>query len=196
MFCLRCGQEVPASAAFCASCGQPTQQPVAQAASYAPPPPPVQQASAAAYGSARQDLKGVSGGLLFFCLAFTILWPLWTFSQYAMYNFVIFRHLTLLGSLSLLRVALGIVVGIVLWTRSPAAIMLLRIYFAVAGVLTLWSIYNWVQLVARFHNNVSFPFVQSFVFGFIPSLVFLVAGIIYFATSERVRATYGSKLFG
>ena len=195
MFCLRCGLEVPAAAAFCASCGQPTQQPVAQASGYAPPPPPVQQASAAAYGSARQDLKGVSGGLLFFCLAFTILWPLWTFSQYAMYNFVIFRHFTLLGSLSLLRVALGIVVGIVLWTRSSAAILLVRIYFAVAGGLTLWGIYNWVQLVARFHNNMSFPFIQSFLFGFIPSLVFLLAGIIYFATSERVQATYGSKLF-
>src|SRR5258708_40150471 len=158
MFWLRCGQEVPAAAAFCASCGQPTQQPVAQASGYAPPSP-VQQASAAAYGSARQDLKDVSGGLLFFCLAFTILWPLWTFSQYAMYNFVIFRHFTLLGSLSLLRVALGIVVGIVLWTRSSAAILLVRIYFAVAGGLTFLWLFNWVQLLARFLNNMSFPLI-------------------------------------
>ncbi len=196
MFCMRCGQEVPESAAFCANCGQPAQQPVVPAAGYAPPPPqPIQQAGVAPYPSAGRELQGVSGALLFFCVAFTILWPLWTISQYAIYHFAIFRHLTALSSLGLLRLALSIVVGVVLWTRSPAAIMVLRIYFAIAGLVTLWALVNWVQILARFHNNISFTFLQSFIFGFVPYVAFLIIGIIYFATSERVRATYGSKLF-
>ena len=196
MFCMRCGQEVPESAAFCANCGQAVQQPVAAPATYAPPPPPTPQPSVVAYGAPRQQSKRVSGALLFFCVAFTILFPVWTLGQYAVYNFAIFRHLTPLTSLSLLRLVFGIVVGIMLWTLAPAALMLVRIYFAVSGMLTLWGIYSWVQFFARYHNNSSFVYIQPLVFGFLPHVAFLMIGIIYFATSERVRATYGSKLFG
>jgi Protein of unknown function (DUF2569) len=51
---------------------------------------------------------------------------------------------------------------------------------------------NWVQIFLRVHFN---PFtMNSFIVGLGSSLAFLVSGVLYFSMSERVRATYGSKL--
>jgi hypothetical protein len=193
MFCMRCGRELPDTAAFCAACGQPAKQTVAPPPAYtaAPaPPPPVAGVSAYAPAPA---LKGVGGALLFFCICFTVLWPFWTLIQYGMTGFSIFSRFTPFALFAPVRVVFGIVVGVVLWTGQAAAIMLLRIYFAFAALLTLWSLFNVIQFALRYHGGLWY--MRSLVTGLAPSIVFLVAGIIYFSVSERVRATYGSKLF-
>jgi hypothetical protein len=136
-------------------------------------------------------LRGVGGWLLFFCIGFTILWPLWTLSQYGLSRFV-FRGLP--GAAALLRLGLGIAVGVVLWMGKPAAMTLLRIYFVLSGLLLLWTFVNWGRFFMRF-PNFSPRVLQPLVTGLGLSIVLLVAGVLYFSRSERVRATYGSTLF-
>lgn len=147
----------------------------------APPPPP-----AAPAGS----LRGVGGWLLFFCIGFTILWPLWTLSQLALSRFG-FRGLP--GTAALLRLLLGVVTGVVLWMGKPAAMTLLRIYFAMTGVLLLWTFVNWGRFFMRY-PGFSSSLLQPLVTGLGLSIVLFIVGILYFSRSERVRATYGSNL--
>ena len=190
MFCARCGQEIPDKTQICPACGgaapveaylTPAAQPAAGAI---PPPPPPPAASA-------ESLHGVGGWLLFFCIGFTILWPLWTLSQLALSRFV-FRGLP--GTAAFIRLLLGITVGVVLWMGKPAAMMLLRIYFAMTGVLLLWSFVNWGRFFMHY-PGFSSSLLQPLVTGLGLSIVLFIAGILYFSRSERVRATYGSQLF-
>ena len=188
MFCARCGQEIPDKSQICPVCGGAAKveaylAPAAQPAAAVAPPPPAGVPAAA--------LRGVGGWLLFFCIGFTILWPLWTLSQYSLSRFA-FRGLP--GAAGLLRLVLGIAVGVVLWMGKPAAMMLLRVYFALSGLLLLWSVVNWVRLLARF-PDFSPRLLQPLVTGLGLSIVLFVSGILYFSRSQRVRATYGSNLF-
>lgn len=189
MFCMRCGQQVPDIASFCANCGQPANQPVTTATGYEVTPP------AGAYAAAPSNLKGVSGWLVLFCIGFTILWPFWTLLLYAVNRFSILYHFTPLALLTPIRIVFGIVVGIMLWTGKPAALIALRIYLALAGVLTLWNIVSWVQIAMRFPRYFESASAIMSLFTLVMSVVFLVSTILYFAMSKRVQATYGSKLF-
>ncbi|HJX84202.1 MAG TPA: zinc-ribbon domain-containing protein [Candidatus Angelobacter sp.] len=189
MFCMRCGQQVPETASFCADCGQPANQPVAPAAGYGGPPP------ASAYTAAPSNLRGVSGWLVVFCVGFTILWPIWTLLQYALSGLSILHHFIPLALLGPIRIAFGIVVGIMLWAGKPVALMVLRIYLALTGLLMLWSIVTWVQIIMRFPRYFESPSSISSLLTLALNLVFLVSTIAYFAMSKRVQATYGSKLF-
>jgi hypothetical protein len=192
MFCMRCGQDLPQAAEFCPSCGQSTKQPVTPAASGSVAPPPIQQAAVASPEAGQENLRGVGGWLLFFCIGFTVLWPLWVLGQYAVHR-IVFRAF---GSLGLLRMLFGIVVGVFLWMEKPAAIMLLRIYFLLAVVLALWSIYNWGMFLMRYPGGfTSFGTLSSLLTGFALPLALLAFGIVYFSTSKRVRATYGENLW-
>src|SRR5215831_14822433 len=191
MFCARCGQQVPEALGMCPVCGLQVNAPAGTAP--VPPPPavaPVQagiQPPPPLYAPAAPS--GVGGWLLFFCISFTILWPLWQLSQYALYHFTFRGPVAWLGPL---RLVFGIVVGVVLWTGKPVAMQFLRIYFIFAGALTLWGLLNWLRVIVRVHYN---PLLSaSFILGLGSSIAFLVCGVIYFTMSERVRATYGSKL--
>jgi hypothetical protein len=192
MFCARCGQQIPEALGLCPVCGQQVNATASPAPSSTQPvavalaptgiqPPPVPYA---AHGP-----SGVGGWLLFFCISFTILWPLWQLSQYVLYHFAFRGPIWWLGPL---RLVFGIVVGAVLWTGKPAAMPLLRIYYVFAGALTLWTLLNWLRLVMRADIHLGFPI--SFITITGSSIAFLISGVLYFATSERVRATYGSKL--
>jgi hypothetical protein len=190
MFCARCGQEIPDKTQICPACGgaasveaylTPVAQPTAGAIPAPLPPPAVPAGS----------VHGVGGWLLFFCIGFTILWPLWTLSQYALSHFV-FRGLP--GAAALIRLLLGITTGVVLWMGKPAAITLLRIYFALTAILLLWIFVNWGRFFMRY-NGFSSGVLQRLVMGLGLSIVLFVAGLLYFSRSERVRATYGSNLF-
>jgi hypothetical protein len=192
MFCARCGQQLPDGAQFCASCGQP----VSLASQPAPPPPAPIQAGAApapqfapSYAASYAP-QGVGGALLFFCICFTILWPLWVLTQYAFFRF----RLTPLSVIGLVRLAFGVFVGIMLWTRQSSAMVLLRIHLAVTAAFTAYNLFNLLLIVARFHYS---PAVAWRVFSSTAvTIIFLLSVILYFSASERVRATYGSKLFG
>ena len=202
MFCMRCGQEVPTAAEFCPACGQSTKLPEprpAQATNYGaiPPPPPAQQAGypTPPYRAAPSSLKGVAGLLLVFCIFLTIIWPVWTLSQYAIRPGM-FRTsmLRAISGITLLRMAYGIAVGISLWAASRAAIMLLRIYFIVSVALMAWSIVSFSALMMRYSGGLHAPTLISWLMAVLPYTLFLVLGIVYFAKSERVRATYGENL--
>jgi hypothetical protein len=191
MFCARCGQQLPDSAQFCASCGQP----VNLASQPAPPPAPFQTGAAPAPQFAPPYVasyapQGVGGALLFFCICFTVLWPLWVLSQYALFRF----RLTPLSIIGLVRLAFGLLAGIMLWTRQSSAMLLLRIHLGVTGAFTIYSLFNLLLIMTRFHYS---PLVAWRVFSSIGvTIIFLLSATVYFSVSERVRATYGSKLFG
>lgn len=96
--------------------------------------------------------------------------------------------------IGLLRLAFGVLVGIMLWTRQSAAMVLLRIHLALFALFTAYALVNMLRLMVRYRFS---PFTTLQVFLSLGiSIVFLVSMIIYFSASERVRATYGSKLFG
>jgi hypothetical protein len=196
MFCMRCGQEVPTAAEFCPACGQSTKLPepqAAQATNYGavPPPPQAQQPGypPASYGAAPSNLKGVGGLLLVFCIFLTIVWPLWTLTQFVLRPGM-FRAINALG---LLRMAFGIAVGVSLWMQSRSAILLLRIYFVIAVVLTAWGMVSFATLMMRYSTWRFLMFAQ-WLTAVLPYMLFLVLGIVYFTKSERVRATYGENL--
>ncbi len=128
--------------------------------------------------------------MLFFCICFTILWPIWNLSQYARFHL----RLNALNIIGLVRLAFGVLVGIMLWTRQSGAMALLRIHLAVFVVFVAYSLLNILQLLVRYQFS---PLAALQVFLSLGiSVVFLLSAVIYFSASERVRATYGSKLFG
>lgn len=122
---------------------------------------------------------------------FSIVWPLWVIPQYFRFRFV----LSLLVAIGLMRLVLGIATGILLWMANPLGMIFLRVYFALASVLSVISLFRLFQFVGRYHNS-AILFSSSVLMVTGSSLVFLAAGVLYFSISERVRATYGSKLFG
>ena len=134
--------------------------------------------------------KGVGGALLFFCISFTILLPLWFLSQYARFQF----RMGAPGVIGLVRLAFGVLVGIMLWTRQSAAMVLLRIHLAVTALFTAYNLITVLLFVVPY----SYPRLATLpiFLSIAASLVFLLSAIVYFSVSERVRATYGSKLFG
>lgn len=72
--------------------------------------------------------------------------------------------------------------------------LLLRIYLATTAAFTIYNLFSLLMIITRFH----YPLLVAWrVYGtYAVSIIFLLSAIIYFSTSERVRATYGSKLFG
>jgi hypothetical protein len=193
-FCARCGQQLPDATETCLFCGKPANwvwQPAI------PPPAPSHPASAspalAFYppsATAAYTPPKVGGALLFFCICFTILWPLWILSETVRTHF----YLGPFGILSLARLAFMVVVGVALWMRHPAAMVLLRIHLVVGSLLTAYSVFSVLSFVlSREFVPVSFwPALSTIGL----SVALLVSGAIYFSLSERVRSTYGSKLFG
>ena len=142
----------------------------------------------------RPDLNGVGGWLLFFCIALTVLWPIWILGnyavQYAMYkrSLISVRPLVVLGWVKL---ALGMAVGIVLWVRNSSAMSWLRIYYGLSTILFLFSTYSWVLIIIRYPGA---GMMLSLLYAYLPSTAFFLAGVLYFSFSQRVRATYGGNL--
>lgn len=189
MFCARCGQQVPQASQACPFCGQP----VDWAWQTSPPPPAPAAATGVRYAPPApraHAAQGVGGALLFFCIAFTILWPLWVLSQYARLNF----RISPLGVIGLVRIAFGVLVGIMLWTRQSASMILLRIHLATGAAFAAYNLLNVLQFLFRYQFS---PLVAWRVFSSLGvTLIFFLSSVVYFSVSERVRATYGSKLFG
>lgn len=99
-----------------------------------------------------------------------------------------------LAVIGLLRLVFGVLVGIMLWTRQSAAMLLLRIHLGVTALFTAYNLIATLLFIMRYQFS---PFAAWRVFSsFAVSLIYLGSAILYFSVSERVRATYGSKLFG
>jgi hypothetical protein len=89
------------------------------------------------------------------------------------------------------RIAYGMVVGILLWTRRPISLLLLKVYFIIiAAQLLLYSM-DMVAFSLRRHSSI-------FLAPAFPALA-IGAGITllwfaYFRKSVRVRNTFGANL--
>jgi hypothetical protein len=173
MFCANCGQQIAEGSETCPLCRRqaniPWQPPPASSpmAGATPAPIPYQTVPYVGYGP-----RGVGGWLLFFCICFTILWPLLNLSQYVLYRRF---GLNLFTVVALVRLAFGVLVGVVLWMQKPVAMVLLRIYFALGAVSILWSLYALIQ-AAHYYNAPLSLLLGTWLVRLVPSLVFLVSG--------------------
>jgi hypothetical protein len=132
------------------------------------------------------ELKGVFGWLLFFCVILTVLAPLLTVAGHSSGSLPV-------DLFSWAKVVFGAFVGINLWSQSPDALKLLRIYFVVAlvfGVLRLVSfvVLSFTEKTEGFYA----AFAESTTS--LVSLVVLGLWFAYFHYSKRVKSTYGSNL--
>jgi len=204
--CPTCGQAATGAERFCTNCGADLTKPAAAVAPtiVAPAPgttttaaaapaaapdvlPP--SASAPALASAPQpvttELRGVGGWLLIFCIWLTVVDSLFTLPALEY-----LRHgpLNWMLALSLALTAYGVFTGIQLWRARPAALMLLRVYFGLVLLETLFTI--GLMFYGTYLMHVS---IWS-IFAWIRVAAFLVGWITYFRVSQRVRNTYGSNL--
>lgn len=122
-----------------------------------------------------------------FCLGITMASPLLVFAQIANqpqgpnpYNLV-----------DIVRVLYGIIVGIMLWTRRPLALMLLRIYFVVVLLTIVLVVLVFFAAALRTKNTF---FLGRGIGSVLPLVIYSAIWFSYFRTSERVRNTYGATL--
>lgn len=196
MFCARCGQQIAEGTQVCPYCGQP---PVIAWKSVAAEPAPAAPTydSAASYAVSAPGPRGVQGWLLFFCVFMTILQPAWLLSFFGLARLperYFFRALFIRPEflLGLLRVLFGIVTGALVWAEHRSAMAFVRIYYAWGVGIMLISLLSWAQVYFRSHETRSAVTLTSSA----GPLASLVAGILYFSLSQRVRNTLGSNLFG
>lgn len=183
MFCARCGEQIPDASQICPLCGR-------EASLQVDPPAPLPTASYPRSTALTHPViigpRGVGGWLLFFCVSLTILAPL----NILMRASAGWR-LTSPYLLSDLGVLYGMVVGAALWLTRPISLMLLRIYFMIAGATAVLSVLNLVSAALRAHK--SFFLLPTFTPTF-SAVGFLLLWFAYFRKSARVRNTYGSNL--
>jgi hypothetical protein len=185
MFCASCGSNIGPSTPFCPFCGAKLRQSAAAAGRLSLSSPEGIYAI-----SPQEDLAGVWGWLLFFCVILTVIRPL----LLAIDGFGGPWYLILLEWLG---AVFGVVVGISLWSRAEYALKLLRFYFGVAfafGLLGL--IASAIAFVIQGLKTETSGFVGS-MGGFLLALArltILALWFIYFRTSQRVKSTYGANL--
>lgn len=191
MFCARCGQQIPDTSELCPLCGReanlvlvPQPAPAASAQpQFALPSLPIVQGP-----------SGVGGWLLFYCISLTILAPLSLTPLYIRYSFA-HRYVYILRNIEALfdiaRIMYGFIVGIMLWTRRPVALALLKVYFVVVTAQTLLFMLEAVNLSLRIHSLV---FLSSRFSLLMASAVITLLWFFYFRKSVRVKNTYGANL--
>jgi hypothetical protein len=183
VFCARCGEQIPDASETCPLCGR-------EASIHIDPPAPLPPV---AYPRATAQIlpavigpSGVRGWLLFYCIFLTILGPLVAVMELpddrSLLTNYIFEHFSMLY---------GMVVGGVLWMQRPIGLLLLRIYYMIAGVFVLLRILNAALAAMRTHQSIflmpDFATVLQFT-------GFTLVWIAYFRRSARVRNTYGANL--
>jgi len=186
LFCTRCGQQIPDATEICPLCGR-------EASLRLDPPPPAPVTAPqfhlpAPLAPIVHGPNGVKGWLLVYCLTLTMLGP-----AFVVINFSAepSRFTNPSGLMETIRIAYGMVVGILLWTRRPISLLLLKVYFIIiAAQFALFSL-DMVALSLRQHSSV-------FLAPTFPALA-IGAGITllwfaYFRKSVRVRNTFGANL--
>jgi hypothetical protein len=205
MHCSNCGQARQGAERFCANCGTDLMKAPAQAApvpqsgivtpqaAVQAAPPAVFQAAAAPVvfpatpaAPAAEDLTGVGGWLLLFCIILTIFDPLWSLRLIPVLRYGLTVNPILFVSFGL--TAYGVFTGIMLWTRNPSALTCLRVYFALVVVVALAGVFTYFRAirVAGFSFQMAIALLRV--------AAFLGIWVSYFRVSKRVRATYGANL--
>ena len=187
MFCARCGGQIPDISEMCPLCGR-------EATLNLPPPPPLPAAAAAPAPAQirwpddsqqfrapvrRPDLEGIGGWLLFFCVSMTVLTPLFILARVGGSGFEVTTIIDLSFS------AFGLFVGIMVWTVSAHAFLLLWIYFGLSAALQVLAI------VASFLAPEQNP---EQMFQLFRGLILTFVWFLYFKKSDRVQATFGRNL--
>jgi hypothetical protein len=176
MFCSNCGQQVRSGQKFCSSCGsvqagEPANHNTATAQVYPFIPPPGQR-----------HLE-VGGWILAFCLGRVVLGPL-----------LLFNHLSATPTLTdwcyRLLTAFGIVVGVLLVTRTAYALEALMAYFLIAFLLTGIILFKGMLGATGSLDDSGMPFTA----GPLTGVLGTVFWFLYFRRSVRVKATYGRNL--
>jgi hypothetical protein len=183
MFCPNCGRNVGGATRFCRFCGGSLSPSLAAAGTARGS---VSEKTAYSAVTLEDDLKGVFGWLLLFCVILTVVGPLVMVAGG--------RSGSLLVDLfSWAKVVFGIFVGINLWSQSPHALKLLRIYFVVALVLGVLRLVSSVVLTFTAKTE-GFYAAYTESTASLVSLVVLGVWLAYFHFSKRVQSTYGSNL--
>lgn len=185
MFCARCGQQIPEASEVCPLCGQQTTlklDPVPAPASAELSPP-------YAFVTIPQNLgpSGIGGWLLLYCLGLSILTPLIGMAELS----VLLRFLNYEYVVDFIRALYGTVVGIVLLTKRPIAIFLLRIYFIVTAASLLLTLLRMIAFALRPHSSMA---LARGVTAVMVQAGFSILWFVYFRKSERVRNTYGANI--
>jgi hypothetical protein len=187
VFCARCGQQIPEASEVCPLCGQQTTLKLDPIPAMAPAL--AQPRSPYAFVTIPQNLgpSGIGGWLLLYCLGLSILTPLIGMAELS----VLLRFLNYEYVVDFIRALYGTVVGIVLLTKRPIAIFLLRIYFIVTAASLLLTLLRLIAVALRPHSPL--VLVRE-ITALIVQIIIPALWFAYFHKSERVRNTYGANL--
>ena len=178
LFCQNCGQEHTSQVYVCPRCGH--QQPASASA-------PVN----AIVPQPADELFGVGGWLLFFCISLTFLAPAWQarIGARALRNLATARvpiqTLLRLGSVGAIYSGLAVfscIAGVILWTQRPQGVNVAKAYLLVAAVLPI-SLY-----LLLYASGMHVDLVRI-IFG---RLLYSVTWFSYLTASRRVKVTYGT----
>jgi hypothetical protein len=125
-------------------------------------------------------LKGVSGWLMFFCIAMMVLRPIMTISAMQKGTNIVF------ALKNCMLMLFSITTGFMILTVKPSALTWLKWFFAVYAVL----------IVLEFALFLSLGLTAAGWLLLMRGIVFLTVWVVYFQVSRRVRATFGRNLFG
>jgi hypothetical protein len=176
MFCSNCGQPVSTGQRFCSSCGSVQ---ATEPASLSPATTQVYPFTA----PAGQKYLDVGGWILFFCLAHVVLGPVRLFSHLSAAPTAtdwFYRFLTVFG----------IVVGVLLVTRTAYALEALKAYFLVAFLLNGIVLFKDMLGGSGSFDDSGIPFTARPVAGVVATVIWF----LYFQNSQRVKATYGRNI--
>lgn len=183
MFCARCGQQIPDASDVCPLCGQPANFHLPHQPLATDPARFAQPAAASLFTRPiNEQLRGVGGWLVVFCIYAGVLIPLGSLRD-------ITAHLsapTIWTLYHLGFVCFSLVVGLFVWQASPSALPILRAYFLSVAAIEVLSIayLQWTQ------DHIA---VMQIVFR-VRTLIWVGIWYAYFYKSERVRATFGRNL--
>lgn len=187
MLCPACGTENTFPGAVCRRCGAELPVPVRDAGGLS------LDRAASALGirvGAGQgaELQGIWGWLLLYCAGLVAINPFLVFTS-AMHGSL------LVALLERLLVVYGVVVGIMLWSRGPKALGLLQIYLFSSFFIKAMGIVI-VVLDLAVGRAADRGDLAAELAGRLLGLAILIVWVWYFQVSRRVKATYGSNLFG
>jgi len=185
MFCARCGQQIADASEICPLCGReanihlpPQPEPASYISRATAPGQPALLSS-----TFREELQGVRGWLLWFCIVTAILTPLGNAGALMRFAAAGSPWTLYYGVL----VTFSLLVGVSVWRTMPSAISVVKAYFI---SFAAWELARITYVVITGPGQ---GLDTQMVFR-IRALVWITIWAAYFHKSQRVRATFGRNL--
>lgn len=142
------------------------------------------------------NLKGIGGWLLLFCVITAIVTPLNYIVTPLNSSHPVEQEMQWSANRIITGAIIGLsaAVGILVWTRSLRAILLLRIYFIVLAAVGLLGVLSALATL-RLSQTGTTDVILPVLFGNLRLIIFVLIWGAYFHSSERVRANLGRNLF-